>query len=501
MSAAMQILETLRNQGVDPSGVSADSRKVRPGDLFLAMPGQRTDGRDFIADAVGRGAAGVLWESGAGRAPEVRVPSVPIVPVSGLPGLAGELAHLICGRPSEKLWLCGVTGTNGKTSVSQWIAQAGMLLGLRCGVIGTLGSGFPGSLKENLNTTPDAVSIHSTLAGMLEAGARGCAMEVSSIGLDQERCNGLHFSAAAFTNLTRDHLEYHGSMERYAAAKARLFSMPGLHCAILNLDDPFGMRLCGVLAGSGVRRIGYTLAPAAQKAGVADELLIAEDVRFDGNGTAFRLRVGDERIDIAAPLHGRFNVSNLLAVLGALLSAGIPVGRAAAAMPFLVAPPGRMQTVSSGAREGGLLVVVDYAHTPDALEQALTTLREVAAARGGRLWCVFGCGGDRDPGKRPMMGEVAARNADVVIVSSDNPRGENPQAIVDGIVAGTDGKARVIVDRAAAIREAVFDAAAQDVLLIAGKGHEAYQEIAGVRHPFSDADEARKALQARERAA
>jgi len=497
VSAAMQILETLRNKGVNPSGISADSRSVRSGDLFAAMPGLRSDGRSFIAEAVARGAAGVLWESELGNVPEMSVPNLPI---AGLHGLAGELAHLIYGRPSEKLWLCGVTGTNGKTSVSQWIAQAGTLLGRKCGVIGTLGNGFPGALAESANTTPDVISIHSALAGMLESGAKACAMEVSSIGLDQGRGDGLHFTTAIFTNLTRDHLEYHGSMEHYAAAKARLFAAPGLQSAVINLDDAFGAQLYAGLAGKGVRRIGYTLTSAAQQHGPADEILIAENLRIDGNGLAFELHTAQGDISVSAPLYGRFNAANLLAVFGALLAAGFTPEQVAGVMPQLVAPPGRMQTVSGGAGQAGPLVVVDYAHTPDALEQVLKTLREVAIARGGRLWCLFGCGGDRDPGKRPLMGEVVQRHADVAIVSSDNPRNENPQAIIVDILAGMQSDVRVDADRAGAIRQMVLEAKRHDVLLIAGKGHETYQEIANRRLPFSDIEEAHKALLARESA-
>lgn len=500
MNDAMRILEALRSMGVRPRGISADSRRVRHGDVFVAMPGVRSDGRAFIADAVARGAAAVLreQENAGATVPDIAVLSLP---VANLAALAGELAHLIYGRPSEKLWLCGVTGTNGKTSVSQWIAQACALLGRKCGIIGTLGSGFPGALTDSANTTPDAISIHSMLAGMLENGAQACALEVSSIGLDQGRTNGLAIATAVFTNLTRDHLEYHGSMEQYGAAKARLFAATGLQAAVINLDDAFGARLCASLAGKGVRRIGYTLAAGAQQRDLAEEILAAENLHIDGNGLRFTLRTAQGTVDVAAPLHGRFNASNLLAVIGALLAAGIALEQIAAILPQLTAPPGRMQTVTSGAGQAEPLVVVDYAHTPDALEQALTTLREVATARGGKLLCLFGCGGDRDPGKRPLMGEVVDRLADVAIVSSDNPRGEEPQAIIAAILSGMRQGARVEADRAGAIRQAVRDASPHDVLLIAGKGHEPYQEIAGRRLPFSDIDEARQALLARRKTA
>jgi UDP-N-acetylmuramoyl-L-alanyl-D-glutamate--2,6-diaminopimelate ligase len=501
VSEAVQILEELRRQQVKPRGICADSRQVKPGDVFAAMPGVRSDGRAFIADAVARGASAVLWESADAGAFDVGVPNLP---VAGLQAISGELADLIYGRPSEKLWLCGVTGTNGKTSVSQWIAQASTLLGRKCGVIGTLGNGFPGALADSANTTPDAISIQTTLAAMLEDGAQACAMEVSSIGLDQGRTNGLSFATAVFTNLTRDHLEYHGSMEKYGAAKARLFAAAGLKSVVINLDDAFGIELCASLAGKGLRRIGYTLAASAQQQEIADEIITAEKLRIDGNGLRFTLRTAQGAADIAAPLHGRFNASNLLAVLGALLASGVAPEQAAAVMPQLVAPPGRMQTVASGAagQQGAEpLVVVDYAHTPDALEQALTTLREVAAARGGRLLCLFGCGGERDPGKRPLMGEVVQRLADVAFVSSDNPRSEEPQVIIAAILVGMKQGARVEADRATAIRQVVREASDKDVLLIAGKGHEPYQEIAGRRLPFSDIKEARLALLERRKTA
>jgi len=500
VSSAMQILDELRRQGVIPTGISADSRRVAPGDLFVAIPGARSDGRAYIEEAVARGAAGVLWEAAGIGDSELPI-AVPNIAVTGLPALSGELAHLVYGRPSEKLWMVGVTGTNGKTSVSQWIAQAFELLGRKCGIVGTLGNGFPGELKESSNTTPDAISVHRTLAGFVAAGADACAMEVSSIGLDQGRTNAVAFDVAVFTNLTRDHLEYHGNMAAYGAAKARLFDVAGLKSAVLNLDDAFGARLGTHLAGKGVRRIGYSL--SGNPGGYADEMLNAENLGIGGDGLIFNVRTPHGAARISAPLLGRFNAANLLAVLGALLAADVPLARAAAVLPQLVAPPGRMQTV--GGKDEPLLVV-DYAHTPDALEQVLTTLREVSAARGnnggnsgdnaGRLICVFGCGGERDPGKRPLMGEAVARLADWAIVTSDNPRGENPQAIIADILRGMSAAATVEPDRASAIRKAVLGANRHDVVLIAGKGHEPTQEIAGRRLPFSDLEQARAALAA-----
>ena len=500
MRDARHILDQLRGQGATPCGISADSRRIGPGDIFAAMPGMRSDGRAYIKNALAQGAAGVVWESaGAGNLAE-QFDQVPNVPVANLQALSGELAHLIYDRPSEKLWLCGITGTNGKTSVSQWIAQSFELLGRRCGVIGTLGSGLPGALRESANTTPDAISVHATLAELLTAGAQACAMEVSSIGLDQGRVNAAHFDTVVFTNLTRDHLEYHGSMEAYGAAKARLFALPGIKTAVINLDDEFGLRLCADLAGKGVRRIGYSLAGDSYKAALADEVLTAQDLSVGGAGLRFCVLTAHGDAAIAAPLLGRFNAANLLAVLGALLGAGIPLQQAVASFARLTPPPGRLQIVASvdAATVVEPLLVVDYAHTPDALEQALTTLREVATARGGRLLCVFGCGGERDPGKRPLMGRVAERLADALVITSDNPRSEEPLAIIGAIRAGMNMNmdAPVEVDRVQAIRQTVKTMSGRDVLLIAGKGHEPYQEIAGRRLPYSDLEQAHIALTA-----
>jgi UDP-N-acetylmuramoyl-L-alanyl-D-glutamate--2,6-diaminopimelate ligase len=480
VSTAPGILSQLERRGIRVTGLCADSRRVRPGDVFVAMPGHRVDGRAFVADAVARGAVAVLHE--AGVAVEATVPTVA---VAGLAALAGELAHLVYGRPSERLWMAGVTGTNGKTSVSQWIAQALGLFDCKCAVIGTLGNGFPGRLEESPNTTPDAITLHRSLADYIDQGAVACAMEVSSIGLDQGRVAGVSFDAAVFTNLSRDHLEYHGTMAAYGAAKEKLFDWPGLSAAVVNLDDPFGARLDERLAGR-VRTIGYSLEGKVSRG----ETLAAEHLAMTATGLAFSLR----GMRFEAPVVGRFNAANLLAVIGALLAGDESLQDIAAVLPRLTPPPGRMQAVGGA---GQPLVVVDYAHSPDALEKALAALRETARARGGRLVCVFGCGGDRDPGKRPLMGGVAERLADRVLVTSDNPRSEDPAAIAAAIGAGMNTLPAVELDRAAAIRRAVAEADAADVILLAGKGHEPYQEIAGVRQAFSDADQARAALEGR----
>ncbi len=480
LPAAAAILGELAKQGVEATSLCLDSRAVKPGDVFVALKGHRGDGREYIPQALARGAAGVLYEAGP-----VAPFAGPQVAVPALGAALGDIAHLVYGRPSEQLWLCGVTGTNGKTSVTQWIAQAMNALGCKCAVIGTLGSGFPGQLADSINTTPDAVALHGLLARFVAEGALTCAMEVSSIGLDQGRTNGAAFDVAVFTNLTRDHLEYHGDMAAYGRAKELLFEVPGLKTAVINLDDPFGADLAASLAGR-VRVVGYTL----EGRGGADLVLAAENLRMTATGLAFTL-AGTE---IEAPLIGRFNASNLLAVIGALLAGDETLADIARVLRRIEPPAGRMQAVGG---HGEPLVIVDYAHTPDALDKALKTLRETAAARGGQLVCVFGCGGDRDRGKRPLMGAVVEILADRVVLTDDNPRNEDPQAIIDEILVGMKTRPEIRPDRAAAIRAAVATADEKDVVLIAGKGHETYQEAAGVRHPFSDVEHARLALGAR----
>jgi UDP-N-acetylmuramoyl-L-alanyl-D-glutamate--2,6-diaminopimelate ligase len=492
----MQILDRLAQLGVKAASLCADSRAVQAGDVFVAFPGARADGRRFIDAAVTRRAAAVLWEeAGFGWNAACQVPNLA---VRDLHALSGHLAHLVYGRPSEQLWTVGVTGTNGKTSVSQWIAQSLDLLGGRCAVIGTLGSGFCGNLVESVNTTPDAITLHRQLAGFLRQGAMAVAMEVSSIGIHQGRANGVHFDVAVFTNLTRDHLEYHGTMQAYSAAKEQLFATAGLAAAVVNLDDDAGRRIARNLAGSGVRRIGYTLNATAAQAAEVDVLLAAQDIIATPRGLRFVVVMSEEdpagtahgQAQVHAALLGRFNVSNLLAVLGALLQSGATLEQAALTFAQITPPAGRMQTI------GGVqqpLAVVDYAHTPDALEKALGVLRETARVRGGRLVCLFGCGGQRDPGKRPLMGEVASRLADIVALTSDNPRGEDPLAILADIARGAP-TARIIADRAEAIQTVIALAEARDVVLIAGKGHEIYQEVAGERRPFSDVEHASAAL-------
>jgi UDP-N-acetylmuramoyl-L-alanyl-D-glutamate--2,6-diaminopimelate ligase len=456
----VDVFRQLMAQGATIRRLSSDSRRCAPGVAFFAYPGERADGRAHITDALARGASAVVWEKkGFDWRNEWRVPNVPL---ADLKQQAGALAHEFYAKPSESMWVCGVTGTNGKTSSTQWLAA---LLG-DCAVIGTLGAGFPGKLSAALNTTPDALETHSLLRDFLQQGARAVAMEVSSHGLVQGRVNGVRFDCALFTNLTHDHLDYHGSMSAYGEAKARLFEMPGLETAVLNLDDPFGVQLARRLKGK-LRTIGYSLEP---RDAPVDQKLVADA----------QLRI---------PALGRFNVSNALGVLGCLVANGIPLQEARKLLAGLPPVPGRMQAVGQEP-----LVVIDYAHTPDALENVLTALRPVARERGGRLAVVFGAGGDRDPTKRPLMGAVAARLADRVLVTSDNPRSEDPRAIIAQIAAGIGTTHEVEADRARAIEQAVLQASPRDVVLIAGKGHETYQEVAGRRSDFSDAQEAKKAL-------
>ncbi len=484
---ALGVLDRLAGLGVKPRGIAADSRAVKPGDIFVGFPGERVDGRRFIDDAVARGAVAVLVDEQGWSG--MAAPGVPVLPVENLQAMSGYLAHEIFDRPSDHLWLLGVTGTNGKTTVSQWIARALGQLGRPCAVIGTLGNGFPDKLRDSPNTTPDAVTLHRDLAEFRRQGAKAAAMEVSSIGLDQGRTHGADFRVAVFTNLTRDHLEYHGSMEAYGAAKALLFKLPRLQAAVLNLDDAFGRQLARSLRGSGIRRIGYSL-DANVDASEVDELFLATDVRASAGGLSFTLQAPEGAAHLDVPLVGHFNVSNLLAVVGALSASGVPLPVTLSLLPELAPPAGRMEMLGG---HGQPLVVVDYAHTPDALEQALSALRDTARARGGELLCVFGCGGERDPGKRVLMGAVATRLADRVVLTSDNPRNENPESILVAIGEGAP-QAELIPDRKEAIRRAIQGARPQDLVLIAGKGHENYQEINGQRRHFADVEEVRAAL-------
>jgi UDP-N-acetylmuramoyl-L-alanyl-D-glutamate--2,6-diaminopimelate ligase len=506
-AGAMDIVAWLRTHApaAGARDLRLDSRQVQPGDVFVAVPGARGDGRLHLDAAVARGAAALIVEADGWQAQSAgRDPGVPLLAVPGLVRVLGALAVRYYGQPADRMLTLAVTGTNGKTSCSQWVAQLLSAAGRRCGVIGTLGSGFPGSALRGAElTTPDPVSLQRELRRLLDDGAVAVAMEVSSIGLDQGRTRGMKFHIALFTNLTRDHLDYHGSMERYEQSKAQLFDWPTLTHAVINLDDAAGQRLVQRIAprcaDGSLRVIGYATASPARPPAVAAHLF-ASDIRSSAQGLAFtvELQAGAEsrRAQVHLPLVGQFNVANVLGVFGCALAAGVDFDVASRLLPALAPPPGRMQQVSVAAGAAAPLAVVDYAHTPDALAQALAALRPLATARGGRLWVVFGAGGDRDPGKRAPMGAAAARGADRIVITSDNPRTEDPAAIVAAIAAGLPVPASCerIVERAQAIDWALEHADPADVVLIAGKGHEAYQDIGTRRLTFSDVEHARAAL-------
>jgi len=471
----------------DPSitGLVLDSRAVRPGNAFVAIAGFGAHGLGFVDQARANGAAAILFDPPA----PVELPApTDAIAVPGLRNRMGAMADQFHGHPSRVMTMVGVTGTNGKTSTVQLLAQAWHLLGTRSGSIGTLGVGLYGDVVPTGFTTPLVLQMHEVLAQLRDGGAQAVAMEVSSHALDQGRVDAVHYDVAVFTNLTRDHLDYHGDMAQYGAAKAKLFHRDGLKAAVVNLDDSFGSEL--------LRTVGETVRPiGVSSRGAAQATLRADSLTLDGRGIAFDLVVDGQRHPVQSPLLGRFNVDNLLAVAGALYALGHAPEAIAALLSQLQPIAGRMNRLGG---EGGLpTVVVDYAHTPDALEQALTSVQGHLA---GRLVCVFGCGGDRDATKRPLMGQAAQKNADCVLVTSDNPRSEVPDRIIDQILAGMQPGENLQsqADRAAAIAQAVAHASERDVVLIAGKGHEDYQETAGQRHPFSDMAEAHKALAARE---
>ncbi len=484
------LLGWLRERVAASAHLCMDSRRIERGDVFVACPGVAGDGRAYIAQAIERGAAAVLAE--AGDEPPT-APTVPCLAVSGLRAQLGELAHQWYGRPSEAVTVIAVTGTNGKTSCTQWIAAALNRLQHPCGVIGTLGTVMPdGAAAPGVLTTPDVLTVHRTLAAMRDAGAELVAMEASSIGIEQGRLDGVRVAVAGWTNLSRDHLDYHGSMENYEQAKTRLFAAPSLRHAVVNADDAAGARLLARLP-QGVAA-SYGIGPAD---GSPAPTLWARDIQDGTHGMVFTLGAREGDVQIVSGLVGRHNVSNLLLVAGVLRALGETLKTTAIALSEARPVAGRLQPVAPLlADASGPMVVVDYAHTPDALQRVLDALRPAALARQGKLVCVFGCGGDRDAGKRPEMGKVAAMRADRVVVTSDNPRSESPEAIIDAIVAGVPAglDVQVIGDRAHAILRTLWTSDARDVVLLAGKGHETYQEVAGVRQPFDDREWARLGL-------
>ena len=463
-----------------------DHRQVRAGDAFLAWPGYAHDARRFVGAAFDAGAAACLVDDhhlGGFGFDDPRIAAVP-----HLKELAGPIAHLFLGRPSARLKVVAATGTNGKTSTMWWTAQALQALGRRCAIVGTLGIGAPGAALQGSGlTTPDAVRLQQALHDLVAEGFTACAIEASSIGLHEHRLAGTQIQVALFTNLTLDHLDYHGDMASYWKAKRGLFAWPGLKAAVVNVDDAHGAQLAETLRHAPLDLWTCSTQGPAR--------LRASAIRHDDAGLGFTLHEGDQALPLRSALIGDFNAGNLLLVAGALRALGVPLADAVRVAEALGPVPGRMQRVRVDAA-GQPEVVVDYAHTPDALEKVLATLQPVARARGGKLWCVFGCGGNRDAAKRPLMGAIAGKLADRVVLTDDNPRDEAPRFILSQILAGIVGhdEVDVIEGRREAIVHALTAAAPADVVLLAGKGHEATQEVGGVRREFSDVNEARAVL-------
>ena len=466
-----------------PQGqLRTDSRHVQPGDIFIAWPGAAADGRAFVAQALAHGAAACLVEHDGSA--DFAFADARIASFTGLKAITGSLAAQWLGHPAQALRIVAVTGTNGKTSTAWWLAHALP----RCAMVGTLGVGLPPHFTSTGMTTPDPVLLQTEFSKFIAAGAEFAAIEASSIGIVEHRLAGTAIDTAVFTNFTQDHLDYHGSMDAYWQAKAQLFDWPGLRVAVVNVDDAQGRALAQTLAPRSALDV-WTVGlqhPAR---------LMAVDIAHTAQGMAFTVVEGQQRQPMQTALIGQYNISNLLGVLATLRGQGHSLAQAVAACASLQPVPGRMQQI---AVVGQPLVAIDYAHTPDALVQALAALRPLAQARGGRLCCVFGCGGNRDARKRPLMGAAAEQGADQVLVTSDNPRLEDPQAIVADILAGMRPQTPYELDRAAAIAQAIAQADARDVVLLAGKGHEDYQDAQGHKRPFSDYHEAARAVQARQ---
>ncbi len=474
------------------SAIQLDSRKLKGGELFVALPGSRMDGVEFIGQAVQAGAAAVIYATpltdDAVLAAAQRE-GVPLLRIASLRDQLGEIAARFYGHPSRSMTVVGVTGTDGKTSVSHFIAQAMRALGKPCAVIGTIGNGLPGQEQSASHTTPDAIALQQLFAELRAQSVDSVSMEVSSHGLDQGRVNGTGMDIAVLTNLARDHMDYHKSLAAYAEAKRKLFQLPGLRAAVLNCDDDFGCLLADELELP-VYGYGFTddMPPTLQMRVKGSQL------RLHASGLQFTVASGGQQFIVRSPLLGRFNASNLLAVVATLIVLGVPLPEAVELVHQLQAVPGRMQLHQCAGKPA---VVVDYAHTPQALAAVLRSLREHLAERGGELWCVFGCGGDRDKGKRALMGAVAERYADSLVVTSDNPRTEQPEAIAEDILDGISDRSKVVLelDRARAIRRALSSAGADAVVLVAGKGHEDYQIIGEQRLAFSDNQQVQQMLE------
>lgn len=458
------------------TGLCLDSRAATPGVLFIALRGAQHDGHRFIDQAAEAGAVAALAEEAPART------AIPAVVVPGLRQRLGTLASRFYAHPSESMHVTAVTGTNGKTTVAQLYAQLVRAVGYSCGSIGTLGASTDGRVQSSLYTTPDAIELQRTLADWVLEAVPFASMEASSHALDQGRMTGVDVDTAVFTNLTRDHLDYHGDMQAYGDAKAKLFEFPSLRAAVLNADDAFSDVLRRRVASD-------TKVLAFSERGEPAEVRISR-VEAGARGLRFRMASPWGEATVRCSLIGAFNVANVACALIAALQAGLPLAGLIDALESLTPVPGRMQPLRHA---GGPLVVVDFAHTPDALKQVLDTLRAVCA---GRLIVVFGCGGDRDRGKRTLMGEAVSSVADLAVITSDNPRSEDPLAIIRDVEAGMRGDYRVCVDREAAIRVAIESGSREDCVLIAGKGHESFQIIGDQRRPFDDAAIARHCLEA-----
>lgn len=488
----MQLSELLKDiypitskEDCDVKALALDSRQVKANTLFIACRGEQYDGRSYINEAINNGAVAILAEAEGADAVLPLKSKIALLRIPKLQQVLGVIATRFYNDPTATLHVIGITGTNGKTSCSHFIARSLQEHGKKCGIIGTLGMGFPGQLTASNLTTPDALTLQREFAELKQQGAQAVAMEVSSHSLVQQRVNNIHFQIAVFTNLTRDHLDYHGSMENYAAAKQELFKMPGLQYAVINLDDSYGQEYLRRLPGT-VKPYGYSLADATANV----PTVRATNIAPTANGFHAKILSPWGDGELQSQLLGRFNLSNLLATLTTLLLLEVPLNAALQYLAEMNIVPGRMQVLREINQP---VVVIDYSHTPDALEKALIALREHCS---GKLWCVFGCGGERDRGKRPLMAQAAEKLSDYVVVTDDNPRRESSQSIIKEITEGffNANNAVVIPDRRAAITHAIKSAAKQDVILIAGKGHEAYQIIGTEKLPFSDIDVAREVL-------
>jgi UDP-N-acetylmuramoyl-L-alanyl-D-glutamate--2,6-diaminopimelate ligase len=474
--------------------LQTDSRRVRPGDGFLAWPGAAVDARAHVAAALASGATACLVEQ-TGVEP-FGLDGVKVAAYPHLKAASGEVASAWFDQPSSKLAVLAITGTNGKTSSAWWLAQALSRLTsqapMPCGVVGTLGIGVPPDLVSTGLTTPDPVALQSAFANFVAQGLQACAIEASSIGIEEQRLAGTRIHTAVLTNITQDHLDYHGDMASYAQAKAKLFAWPDLRAAVLNVDDSYGAVLATQLATQAHTLDIWTVSMVHGDPNSAR--LQAQDICFEPQGMAFSVVEGAQRVPLSTQLIGAYNIANVLGVIATMRTLGVTLLAAVQACANLTPVPGRMECINTPGRP---LVAVDYAHTPDALAKALDALKPLAQARGGHLWCVFGCGGDRDTAKRPLMGAVAGAHADRVVVTSDNPRGEAADTIISQILLGLTGIRNLVVepDRATAIAQALGQASPNDVVLVAGKGHEDYQEVKGQRLPFSDLAQVRAVLE------